>query len=51
MRNYYLVFDYAQKRIGWGPVNRKAGGCGSIQEGHSVRNQTVRKSINPEIII
>ena len=33
MRNYYLVFDYAQKRIGWGPVNRKAGGCGSIQEG------------------
>ena len=33
MRNYYLVFDYAQKRIGWGPVNRKAGGCGSIEEG------------------
>jgi|TARA_B110001469_G_scaffold58050_1_gene55801 hypothetical protein len=33
MRNYYLVFDYAQKRIGWGAVNRKAGGCGSIEEG------------------
>jgi len=28
MRNYYLVFDLAQKRIGWGPVNRKT--CGSI---------------------
>jgi len=28
MRNYYLVFDLAHKRIGWGPVNELA--CGSI---------------------
>ena len=28
MRNYYLVFDLAQKRIGWGPVNKDT--CGSI---------------------
>jgi len=28
MRNYYLVFDLAQKRIGWGPVNKQT--CGSI---------------------
>ena len=33
MRNYYLVFDYAQQRIGWGPVSTKADGCGSIDEG------------------
>ena len=36
MRNYYLVFDqrnYSNQRIGWGPVNRKEGGCGSIEEG------------------
>eukprot|EP00927_Polykrikos_kofoidii_P073540 TRINITY_DN69571_c0_g1_i1.p1 TRINITY_DN69571_c0_g1~~TRINITY_DN69571_c0_g1_i1.p1 ORF type:complete len:421 (-),score=81.92 TRINITY_DN69571_c0_g1_i1:211-1392(-) len=28
MRNYYLVFDFAQKRIGWGKVNKEA--CGSL---------------------
>jgi hypothetical protein len=28
MRNYYLVFDLAEKKIGWGPVEKKA--CGSI---------------------
>lgn len=28
MRNYYLVFDLAEKRIGWGPVNKET--CGSI---------------------
>merc|ERR1712146_687860 len=28
MRNYYLVFDYAKQRIGWGKVNKEA--CGSI---------------------
>ena len=33
MRNYYLVFDYARKKIGWGPVSKKADGCGSIAEG------------------
>merc|ERR1712187_441611 len=27
MRHYYLVFDLARKRIGWGKVNRKT--CGS----------------------
>lgn len=27
MRHYYLVFDLAQKRIGWGKVNKKT--CGS----------------------
>lgn len=30
MRNYYLVFDYAQMRIGWGKVNKKT--CGSTKE-------------------
>ena len=33
MRNYYLVFDYANKQIGWGPVNKKEGGCGSLEQG------------------
>ena len=33
MRHYYLVFDYENKRIGWGPVNKKEGGCGSVGEG------------------
>ena len=28
MRNYYLVFDLAEKQIGWGKVNRDV--CGSI---------------------
>jgi len=28
MRNYYIVFDYEQKRIGWGRVNKDT--CGSI---------------------
>eukprot|EP00947_MAST-08B_sp_MAST-8B-sp1_P003652 g3652.t1 len=28
MRNYYLVFDLAQKRIGWGKVNKDQ--CGSV---------------------
>lgn len=28
MRNYYLVFDLAESRIGWGPVNKA--NCGSI---------------------
>jgi hypothetical protein len=28
MRNYYLVFDLAKKRIGWGDVNKDQ--CGSI---------------------
>ena len=28
MRNYNLVFDLAEKRIGWGKVNASA--CGSI---------------------
>jgi len=28
MRNYYLVFDLAEHRIGWGPVNKAS--CGSI---------------------
>merc|ERR1711976_1080003 len=27
MRNYYLVFDLAEKKIGWGKVNKKT--CGS----------------------
>jgi hypothetical protein len=31
MRHFYLVFDLAQQRIGWGPVNKAA--CGSIGEG------------------
>ena len=28
MRNYYLVFDLEEKKIGWGPVNRDV--CGNI---------------------
>jgi hypothetical protein len=28
MRNYYLVFDLAEKKIGWGKVNKEA--CGSV---------------------
>ena len=28
MRNYYLVFDLAEKKIGWGKVNKK--NCGSL---------------------
>jgi len=28
MKNYYVVFDFAQKRIGWGNVNKQS--CGSI---------------------
>ena len=28
MRNYYLVFDLADKQIGWGPVNKAT--CGSV---------------------
>ena len=28
MRNYYLVFDLAEKKIGWGAVNKKT--CGSV---------------------
>merc|ERR1719201_296307 len=28
MRHYYLVFDLAEKKIGWGPVNKET--CGSI---------------------
>ena len=28
MRNYYLVFDLAQKRIGWGPVSEA---CGNVK--------------------
>jgi len=28
MRHYYLVFDLARKRIGWGKVNKKS--CGSV---------------------
>jgi len=31
MRNYYLVFDLAEQRIGWGNVS--ATGCGSVGEG------------------
>jgi len=31
MRHYYLVFDLAQKRIGWGKVNKQ--NCGSIDDG------------------
>ena len=27
MRNYYVVFDKAQRRIGWGKVNKET--CGS----------------------
>jgi|TARA_B110000902_G_C14028170_1_gene482978 hypothetical protein len=30
MRNYYLVFDLAQKKIGWGPVNKAT--CGNIEK-------------------
>ena len=33
MRNYLLVFDYAQKRIGWGDVNTGPDGFGSVAEG------------------
>jgi len=29
MRNYYLVFDLAKKRIGWGKVNKQM--CGSVE--------------------
>ena len=29
MRNYYLVFDLAQKQIGWGPIDDSSA-CGSI---------------------
>jgi len=28
MRNYYLVFDLAENKIGWGPVNKDK--CGSV---------------------
>ena len=28
MRNYYLVFDLEEKKIGWGKVNKDA--CGSV---------------------
>merc|ERR1711862_214669 len=28
MKNYYVVFDYAQTRIGWGKVNKNT--CGSM---------------------
>ena len=34
MRNYYLVFDLAQQRIGWGNVSST--GCGSVDEGKTV---------------
>lgn len=33
MRNYYLVFDLAQRQIGWGDVNKGPGGCGDVEEG------------------
>jgi hypothetical protein len=33
MRHYYLVFDLAKRRIGWGKVNKKM--CGSIKAGAS----------------
>lgn len=29
MRNYYLVFDLAKRRIGWGKVNKQM--CGSVE--------------------
>lgn len=31
MRHYYLVFDLARNRIGWGNVSKS--GCGSVEEG------------------
>jgi len=33
MRHYYLVFDLAQQKIGWGKVNKK--NCGSVKGGAS----------------
>lgn len=33
MRNYLLAFDLGGRRVGWAPVNRKRGGCGSVDEG------------------
>merc|ERR1711912_64872 len=33
MRHYYLVFDLAERRIGWGKVNKKM--CGAVKAGVS----------------
>merc|ERR1712007_43182 len=32
MRNYYVVFDKKQQRIGWGKVNKRTCGSKSAQE-------------------
>merc|ERR1712190_27513 len=39
MRHYYLVFDLAKRRIGWGKVNKDA--CGSIENSDWERDMIV----------
>jgi len=39
MRHYYLVFDLAKQRIGWGKVNKKT--CGSVKAGLSTEEVVV----------